>query len=245
MKVGQIVDAIIGHDPLPYQVKVLKRDDPDKFELQRQVSEEELVSESLMQEALARSQSIKREPFFKKQKGKKFQVILESVHPNDEKIKLCGMADIITHDKVSNIYYLDDIKCSSQMKAATPTKWLWNCKEMGYLRQLAAYKYLLYQTLKNKPKAIVCRHIVSVKEGQGVYKVKLFIFGDDLLEPALEEFLSTAELIAHETKWKDAPVTWDQAVTLQYDTSNDWQSDLAEQLELGTEEEDQGSVDAA
>src|SRR3990167_8118332 len=169
MKVGTCVDCFISGQPIPYTTKVLKRDNPDIFEMQKELAEEVFISNAQLEEAYARAEAIKKEPFFGwyEQNGAEFQALLQAQYRG---IPICGMADIVTVTKKA--VYIDDIKSVSKSKVRSPESWYWTCEEMGYLRQLAAYRYMWKAGNPKVRKPVECRHVVVYKEDENVYKVK-------------------------------------------------------------------------
>ena len=215
MKIGSMVDAMVSGETIPYMVKVLKRDDPDQYDYQRTLDESLLITEDQYDEAFKRASAITKEPFYLNylNKNSDFQVVLQGhVKYSNKKLPVCGMADVITTTRKT--VYIDDFKSVSSMKVSSPQKWFWTCREMGYFRQLAVYKNLHKQMHPRSRKEIVCRHVVVTKVQEDLYKVKLFIIPDQLLDAPWEEFRKTVKLIFKEKDFIDEPVKWKDAVTL-------------------------------
>ena len=233
VKIGRIVDAIVSQQKVPYEVKVLKRDDPDRFEYQKTMPDDAFVTESQWEEGQQRAQAITREPFYQEylQKGAKFQVLLQHQMTIDDgqEMNICGMADLMMLD--GDTLYIDDCKSVSPMKVKTPGHWYWNCRDMGYFRQMGAYAFMARETLQKEMgfTRIVARHFVVTKEMDGLYKVHLFIIPDAQLWFSAGEFIGHATKIHHEKDWIDPPVTWDAATALMPPNSDDSKYDDEEE----------------
>lgn len=226
IKIGKIVDALVSGEPVPYKPKVLKKDNPDLFEMQKSMPDDALVTETQWNEALARAQAITKEPFYQdyaKHKAK-FQVILQATLEDD--VAVCGMADVIT--KIGKTVYIDDFKSSNWSKCRSVKSWFWNCLDMGYFRQMGTYQAMA-RSLYPKASEIICRHVVVAKEMDNLYRVKLFVFPQPLLDRGWSEFRAGALSLARETYFCDEPVTWDTAELLNDQTEQeDFESDEEE-----------------
>lgn len=211
VKIGKIVDALLTNNgKLPYKIKVLKKDDPEEYERQKNLPDDKLCTKEQFIEAKARAEKIRKEPFWQwyKDNKAKFQVIWNTVWDG---IPICGMADIVAGH--NNIIYVDDIKSVSSMKVKSPQHWYWNCCDMGYFRQMGVYSKMA--ALENPGKKIVCRHIVVTKEMDELYKVFLFNLPSEEIEIGWNEFIETAKRLKNEKDFKDPPLTWDNAEEIQ------------------------------
>lgn len=209
LKIGKMVDCILSGEPVPYQASVLKKDNPELYEYQKTLPDNLFITENQWEEAQKRAQAITREPFYQDYlQHSKFQVILQGTY---KRIQICGVIDVLT-ETVDTIY-IDDFKSSSEMKA-TNSKWFWNCVESGYFRQMGAYSYMINKRYNRKKKKIICRHIVVWKESRDLYKVKLYILPDLMINVGTEEFLAGVKMIKKEKNWFDEPITWDKAELL-------------------------------
>lgn len=212
IKIGRIVDAMFSQEKIPYQVKVLKRDNSDLYERQKFMDDDEFVTEAQMDDGLYRGQAITREPFYQdylKNPTTKFQPILQGLAGETP---ICGMADVTVED--ANTFYIDDCKSVSPMKLKSASHWYWNCLEMGYDRQMGAYAYMAEQMGLNHGKPIVCRHIVVTKVRDGVFVVRLFIMPERMVIEGTQKFLAGVNGIVTETAWIDPPLTWESAEML-------------------------------
>ena len=233
MKLGSIVDSLISGETPQYQVKVLKREDEHLFEKQKTMDPESFVTATQWEDALSHTVNLKNTPAYKwyKENDAKFQVILQGEYttPVGDSIPLCGMADVITETK--DAVYIDDFKVVAYEKISSGQKWIWNCQEMGYFRQLAFYKMLWQQMNPDDKRPVICRHLVStkVKFTRGYFRAATFVVKDDILENALANQMQWMNRIAYcikEDTWEDQPVTWDNALNLAYE-SRDQKSDKA------------------
>ncbi len=246
MKIGRLVDDIVTRGEMNYKVKVLKKDDPDEYEAQKDIPPDKLITQEQFEEACGRAQAVIKELFYKwyEERGAQFQVLLQSfipygAHPRS-KISICGIADIITETRTQ--IFIDDLKSVGQLKVASPQKWFWNCKDMGYFRQMAVYKYLWQQMHKRNKKEIICRHVVVTKEENDLYKVMLYVIDPILLEEPLREFIETAKAIFKEKEWKDEPVTWKDAKKINpLSDEYVWKTDPINTNSIDSEQQDNDS----
>lgn len=223
MKLGQMVDCAvssgdIGEMRKKYVVKVLKKDDPEGYAEQKNMSPEFLVTEALMEKAVEMSEAVMREPFYKWYKEVKTtwqQPLIGQIVDGARIIPVCGMPDAIATAE-NGTFYIDDLKTSALSHLRSPETWYWHCRDMGYLRQQAIYKYLLQQQFPSAK--IICRHIVISSQKNGRYAIKLFATPDELLVPAFYDFGVAAISIVTEKDnphaWEDEPITWSSAVML-------------------------------
>jgi len=219
MKIGRIVDSCITGEKIPYDVKVLKRDDPDLFEAQKDMPDDVFVSRDQMETARGLANAIKGAEFFKEYCNRRteFQFLLSG---NIDKTLICGLADIVSYDAETTTFYIDDIKTSAAYAVKSPTKWFFHAQDFGYCRQLAAYRMMLREInapLANAELKIVCRHIVASKIEDDLYQVKLFILSDAVLDQAEREFIAGVRAIQDamdKNKWEDEPLTWNKAEEL-------------------------------
>ena len=214
MRIGSMTDDMLCGKPPRFQVQVLKRDDPDLYEVQKNMPRDLLVTEREWIEAVSHAKSIMREPCYKwyAENGAKFQFLLQG---DWKGIPICGMADVVT--ETEEAVFVDDFKIVGKLKVTTPTKWFYNCEEMGYFRQLAAYKFMWQQMNPDDKRPIICRHLISTKETEGLYKVIPIVIEETLLSFPLEDFKNGIEGIAEilaSKKWHDDPVTWTNAKIL-------------------------------
>lgn len=219
MQLGHMIDLAFTEGSVKslakrYTVKVLKKDDPDAFAAQKGMDPERLVTETTWNKAVGMSEAILREPFFAWYAGKKSETqtpLFGKIIDGDLSVDICGLPDRVTED--GDTIYIDDLKTSAPGSMRSAKSWFYHCQDFGYFRQLAVYSYLKKRLKPNKK--IVCRHIVVSSQLEGRYQVQLYVIPESLLIPAFYEFGTTALDIARETEWKDEPITWSSAVTLE------------------------------
>lgn len=219
VKIGRIVDALLSGEAPPYQKKVLKKDDASTYEFQKSLPDQEFVTEAQWDEGHARAAAVTREPCYQfyMQRDAKFQVILQDKYAIEGKdVDICGMADVMTLSEDGKTLFIDDFKSVSATKVKSALHWYWNCQAMGYFRQMAAYRFMAYNTLQKEMgfTDIVCRHMVVTKEMDDLYRVKLYVIPSAVLDRALGEFLAGVCGIVMEKDWIDPPITWDDAEEL-------------------------------
>lgn len=244
MKVGRITDAIVTKQKHNLQVRVLKRDDPERYERQKEMSEDCLVSEDQMATGKALAKAVMREPFFAEYDFKektKTQVLLTGLV---DEMLICGLVDLFTYK--DGVFAIDDLKTATAFAAQDAKHWFHHCLEFGYLRQLAAYRMMLRETwpqivdrgvtpAMEKNFKIICRHIVAYKAGDSLYKVKLFTFNPATLDLAEREFVAGVRGIKQcltTGRWDDPPVTWQDAEEIVNPTGEEmWEGDDVEDKE--------------
>ncbi len=227
MRIGSIVDSILTGSHLSFEVRTLKREDPDLYARQQEQDPSCFCSQHEMDEAILLARHVQQQPCFDwyHKNDTRFQYVLEaSLQTSVGCISICGMADMIT--ETEHTVYIDDLKCTNAQKTKSPIKWLYNCLDMGYLRQLAAYGFMWQEMHPDDKRDIKFRHLTVAKIEDSLYKIALFEIHPTLLVEPLQEFLDTVERIARSHKqadWCDSPVDWAQCELL--GTPNDFTSD--------------------
>lgn len=157
MQRGSMVDYIltqqVGENAhiMPYVRKVLKKDDPEQYEIQKEIDPRYLVTPDLFDQAITVAEEIYRQPFWQQNlKTAKFQQVLEG-YINDTLV--CGLPDRID-PLVQTRYRMVDVKVVNPIKISSPQKWYWNAWESGYVHQAA-----LYQNLFAAEQGIPAAHI--------------------------------------------------------------------------------------
>lgn len=225
MKIGMLVDDLVCGGETEFRKKVLKKEDPDEFAVQKHIDEKLLLTDTQWNDAVLRAQEIMKQPCYQwlLDNDAEFQVILSA---NLEGIPVCGMADVITQTPTT--VFIDDVKSVSYQKVSTPTKWYYNCVDMGYFRQLAAYRGMWRLMHPEDHRQVVCRHLVVTNEN-GICKVHLYEIDNSLLDPQWEIFKETANAIVDTVDWEDEKLDWDKVVILKDpkapNTMKDWYDD--------------------
>jgi len=210
MKLGLCVDALLtsGNKEIAFQPKVLKKENLEMYELQKEIKEEYLLPPDLFHKAQVLAQTIMAQPFWTLGKTQ-FQLPLSAFI---EKTPVCGLLDRIdlTGKRGSPLYTISDLKITSDMKIASSKKWLHNCREMGYLRQAAMYRFLTARKYRKLEKDIPFFHIVAAISPDDVVTLKLFKLPSRLID---EAFLQITEAIKkiNNKEWTIPPLTWDDA----------------------------------
>lgn len=221
MKMGSIVDAMLSFDPIPYTPKVLKKNDPQRFEEQKLLSEDKFISQAKFDEAQKRAWAVMKTPAYQwyQDNDAQHQVVLQGeLDVDGSKIPICGMADVITVTK--DVVYIDDYKSSTLALIQTPKKWFYTCVDRGYFRQLAVYRHLYRLMNPDDKREIKCRHFVVAKENDHLYRTKVYNIDDTLIDAAFNEFEYGVKAI-HKAivndSFEDAPTDWDTAETISYE----------------------------
>lgn len=215
MKKGSIVDDLLTLGKTQYSPKVLKKDDPDLFEMQKDMDPEYIVSPATYDQALDIVAHVKSQPYWKKGiRSAKFQ---ETFYREAGDQVLCGMADRIDKLPTKNgiqRYRLSDLKVTSAMKVTSPHKWFWNCQEMGYFRQLALYRYLFAHQQGIPELNITCHHTVVCYVQEGLVESHLFDIPESILNIALVEVFQALENIKCE-RFEDPKLSWKDSIDLE------------------------------
>ena len=208
MKRGSLVDRILTQGTnLPYRCKVLKRDDPDEFLEQKEVSDDLLLSTAYWNQAQQISTDVLRSQIWNENlEEAEFQVLLKG---EIDELPVCGMADRI--DRLGGQRYrLIDLKVVQAQKVSSPSKWLHTCLDFGYLRKLALYQHLFALDMKIPSEYVECGHIAAAYVEEGLTDVKAFTISQFALDAAFDEILAALSgikmerFVSHETSWQDA-----------------------------------------
>ena len=238
MTLGKMVDEIMERGSVKkfqqrYLVKVLKKDDLTGYMKQQKIAAKEpdrIITEETYAKVVRMGDKILRAPFYKEYKKKKalFQVPLwqpfmswvKDPASNSEFARqyvpdfdVCGLLDVLTFDHKTSTVYIDDLKTTKSASMKNPQSWYYKCVDMGYLRQMAFYRWLVIQAYPEFENYI-CRHVVISNEKTDMYPLKLFVIPNEMLKSPLEEFFSAAHAIAIEEKFIDILPSWSDAETL-------------------------------
>ena len=162
MQRGSMVDYMLTqakeNEKIPYVRKVLKKDDPEQYEIQKGIDPRYLVTPDLFDQALCVTFEIYRQPFWQENlKNARFQQVLEG-YINDTLV--CGLPDRI--DPLGGTKYrMIDVKVVNPIKISSPQKWYWNAWESGYVHQAALYQSLFAAEQGIPPENIEFCHAVG------------------------------------------------------------------------------------
>ena len=230
MKRGLVADALLTTNNCPYQKKVLKREDPKLYELQKTMDDRYLVPPTYWDQAIQVANDLKKHPVWSEGLDRAaFQVVLEC---EIEKVKICGLADrvdVLPEGK----FRLVDLKVVNPIKIDNMNKWKWNCIEMKYTHQLALYQYMLAQSLEKKKEDVQCAHVVAAYVNTGLTKVAAFTFTQDILDEAFEELVEAIKNIKAK-RFDPVMVGWDSAKVI----SGDYQINKEDYGKEDTSEQD-------
>ena len=232
--IGRIIDKILEqmtlyHFKRSYSRGVLKKENPEEFERQKQMDKDKVLSKATYDAIWNIAEKALRSPFLefyrdRKVKSEKQKICLSSYEDSN----ICGMLDRFSI--YGNTGYICDYKTSAASGIKDATRWYFVCKQYGYFMQLAVYKWLIeqeYPELKN----IVCRHIVFGTSKFDLYPIKLYIIPNSLLVEPLKLFFETVEAIKNEQDFIDPLPNWEDAEELPEDL------ELNQQPQYVTEEE--------
>lgn len=231
MIIGKIVDTALTHGNIDsilerWEMKVLKKDDPEKYEFQKNMDQTKLVSETVMTKAVEMAQTVLCSRFYKQDLLRKTyrQIPLEATFNG---VEICGLPDqvALSDEDVLRID-ITDWKTSAPSDVTTPERWIAKIRDYGYDRQFVMYQILVINNLKKfgvkkKKKNIewTFRHAVieSVKDGK--YGVHLFKIDESLLAEAYFKLRGTIADIAADIKggksaFIDKTLAWEDAITL-------------------------------
>lgn len=207
MKRGSIVDALLTTGNCRYQKKVLKKDDPKMYEMQKEMDDKYLVSQVYWDQAVQVASELLKHPVWGENLDTAaFQTVLETTI---EKVAICGLADridVLPDGKMRLI----DLKVVNPIKLDNARKWAWNCYDMKYTHQLALYQYMMCEMFKKKKEDIQCAHVIGAYINTGLTKVAAYVFKQDILDYALEELMSAVKGIKAKN-FDPVMVGWDKA----------------------------------
>lgn len=212
MKRGSIVDEILTGGKMTYQRKVLKREDPKLFALQKTLDDKYLVTNNYWEQAIQIASHVQTHPVW--QDGLKeamFQVVLEG---KINGLPVCGLADRI--DKLTSGNYalrILDLKVVNPIKLDNPKKWLQNCDDMKYVHQLALYQRLAALKTGLSPESIQCAHVAGAYVDKGFTKVRAYILEQEYLDAAYKEIEDVCAKIA-EKKFDPILTSWENAQSI-------------------------------
>lgn len=237
MTLGKYVDGIMERGSIKkfnqrYLVKVLKKDNLTGYMKQQKISSKEperIITEETYAKVIRMGDKILRAPFYREYKKMKalFQVPLwqpisswindsATNFPNGamvDSFDVCGLLDVLTFDRKNSTVYIDDLKTTKSASMKNPQSWYYKCVDMGYLRQMAFYRWLVMQAYPEYDHYI-CRHVVISNEKTDLYPLKLFVIPNEMLKSHLEEFFTAAYAIATEERFIDTLPSWSDAETL-------------------------------
>lgn len=210
MKRGSVVDAMLTQDSNPYQIKVLKKDDPDLYEEQQEMDGHFLISETEWSKAQTVADHVRSQPIWSEGlEDANFQVLLEG---EIEGLQVCGLADRI--NGLGDLRYrLIDLKVVNPIKIDHAQKWYWNVIEMGYARQMSLYQHLFAESQGIPSENVECAHIVGAFIEEGFAICKGFLLPQPLLDEAFSQCLEALRGIKHK-QFNDPQITWADAETI-------------------------------
>lgn len=214
MKLGAMVDDVLTTGETKFQLKVLKKDDPELFEEQKTLDKDYLVTSDLMEKALDIINVIKNQPLWRERPATRFQVPLEGTINN---IKVCGLADRMEENM------LIDLKVSNPKATKSAKSWHFHALQSGYYRQLALYRYLSHSP------TLECFNLTATYHEKGRVEVKLFKAREEYLEQALDECFNVIKLIKQE-KFDQKRLTWCDYEEYDPDPSANFKQDYSEEL---------------
>lgn len=122
---------------------------------------------------------------------------------------LAGIPDHYYIDDDTSTCYITDLKTTQTIN---PDKFYWTCKEYGYFKQLAFYKYLIHK-LNPDIKHFECR-IIAVEKRKDVWGVETFVLSPKEIQCAHDEVMSLIEQIKQEKEFKKRDATWEDAIII-------------------------------
>jgi len=208
MKRGLLVDAVLTQpDNNPYEMKVLKREDPELFEKQKEVDDEFLLSSTYYEQAMQVIEAILDQPFWNDGIDKAiFQQVLEG---EIEGMLFCGLPDRI--DRTGELTWrISDLKVVNPIKLDSKKKWMFNAQEMGYLRQAAIYRKL-WADLQGIPlENVEFYHIAAAFIEPRLTKIKLYEIESHLMDMAMDQVKELTRGI-RDKKFESKVITWESA----------------------------------
>jgi len=210
MKRGLVTDDILTGDGKTYARKVLKKEDKEEYERQKGLDSRFIVSPTYYDQAIEIANFISEQPFWNQ--GLKKRIFQKPFTGKIYRTPVCGLPDWIDH-LPDNHLRIVDLKVTSAVKLSSPKKWLWNCVEMGYLRQAAMYRFLVAKHYKIPEDSIEFAWAAATLVRKGVPRCVLFKAPDKMIDEAFEEIKHIIDQIERE-KFEDEPVNWHNATDL-------------------------------
>lgn len=161
------------------------------------------------EEVVAICEAVEREPVYKSFKKGKKQLILQM----DKKIGmfegLCGIPDSVLINKEGKSAIIFDLKTARNIE---PRKYYYHAKEYGYFRQQAMYQMLLAHNYGIEK--FESYHLVVEKDVDNINKVGIYLLDQVEIDKEMKFLMAVIEDISKEKKFKDKPVTMDDAILL-------------------------------
>lgn len=226
MRLGKMIDCIFSHGGLDefqnlYRIKDRKNNDDESYGY----GNISYVTKTEYNKAVEIGQYLIKQDFYAdyattKDRTTRFQGILTGLiegKNGNGAVEICGRPDALTEvsTKTGRIkeIIIDDLKTTSDAPMRNADTWYWHSHHMGYLRQMAAYSYMIRQRLGTRRNKVTCRHIV-ISTTRYPYQIKLFVIPPNLLVEPLNQFVHVARSISTEKEWNDPKISWKQAKVL-------------------------------
>jgi len=210
---GSVIDCILTEGwesyNYKYEVKVLKKNNPFKFEEQKTTSKI-LITEAKIREIEEIASSIEQTPAFQQLKNFDRQMELYVDYPiNEHFTGLKGKPDFVLINKKTNHCTIIDLKSAREFvpvreegesieeyTGRIQRQYYYKCKGYGYFRQLAMYRWLIRKQygIEN----FWLGHLTVEKEKEAGYPVYTFQFTKQLIDNAEAELFYWIEQIKNE-----------------------------------------------
>lgn len=212
MVLGLMVDHVLTQpDDFPYMRKVLKKDDPEIYEMQKEMDSQYLVTDALWEKFEQIVETLDEQPFW--QDGLKKARFQEVLAGEIEGVEVCGLPDRIDNLKDKK-FRITDVKVVSMMKTANVHKWSRNAVDMGYVRQAAMYRELLAQKEGVSVEDIEFFHAVASFQEDGFVKIDLYKVEPGIMDHAFIEIREALQGIKKNIFPKQM-LTWDDYAPIQ------------------------------
>lgn len=170
---GTIVDELLTEGHTEYAPAVLKRDDPELFEKQKE-NPEKVVTPAVWSDAMAIIEQLPKHPIWQLlNDGSEFQKIVEG-----------KIGDSLMAGKI-DCYVpgigLFDLKITNESRGSTPQRWMWHCLDMKYHVPAYVYKTLLGTNLPF--------YHIAVWLKDGIANVRLYKLSDEMIEKGRKDTL--------------------------------------------------------
>ena len=175
--------------------------------------EKTVVSAAAYEDAQAIAKNIIAQPFYKAMRKSKCIWQKPLYAPADAELVVAGIPDAYCAKARwdGGSPALIDLKVTAPMHFASGNKWLWRCRDMRYLQQLALYRHLVASELGVDAEEISCWHVVAGSTFDGKWPVKLFKFDRACIDKAFEEVIGCAHKLFYAKEFKKESVTWSKA----------------------------------
>lgn len=226
VRIGKTVDALLSEEPLPYELKVLKRDNPTLFEYQKTLPDDAFMSQTEFDTANAIATRMSIQPFMEELRSNKFTEYQYPLERTVHGMPTCGLADVVIRDPKAPL--LADFKVTNQDAAKSPRSWFYKCLDMNYFMQLGHYQRMLALELSLPDHAIIpVYHLIGYLSSSKLPVALIYRIPQEYLDKGNRAFEDGVKALIGAIKigpqaFEPAPQTFKDAPAL-YPDERPWQ----------------------